>query len=274
MHYAKKTAHFMNCLLATIILSAILSCQPGTANDRIILYSEKVKDSFDIYVSTPNKMDTNKSYDVVYYCDANLKSGKKLRELLKKRAYSTKVNKTIFVGIGHIGNFHVLRRRDFILPHIQNGDTIGNSINYGQVENFYQFLKTELVPKINSTYKTNPENNSIIGHSLGGLFVFYCLFKNEPVFKSYYALSPSLWIDHYSIYNFNKLAKGNMPEKNLYFSAGGLEIMNYIKKGTNQMENFLKSRGYENLNYKYDVHVGQTHNSQVEQSLDYILKQN
>lgn len=263
----------MNCLLATVIISTIFACRTETKNDRTIFYSEKVKDSFEIYVSTPAKLDTNTSYDVVYYCDANLKSGKALRELLKRNDYKTKVDKTIFVGIGHIGNFHVLRRRDFILPRIQNGDTAGHTIDYGQVENFYQFLKTELVPKINSTYKTNPGNNSLIGHSLGGLFVFYCLFKNESLFKNYYALSPSLWIDHYGIYNFNKLTNGNMPEKNLYFSAGSLEIINHIKKGANKMERFLRSEGYKNLNYKYEVHKWQTHNSQVEESLDYILKQ-
>ena len=263
----------MKNFFTVILLSlTLLSCEQDKAN-KIIFYSDKVKDSFEIYVSTPNKIDSNKAYDVIYYCDANLKSGRKLRELITKSEYATKVNNTIFVGVGHIGDFHVLRRRDFILPQIHDGDTAGSSINYGQIENFYQFLRTELIPKINSTYKTNPANNSILGHSLGGLFVFYCLFKNETLFKNYFALSPALWIDHYNIYNFNKLERGVLSVKNLYFSAGGLEIMNHIKTGTNRMENFLNAKKYENLNYKYDIHNGETHNSQVRRSIDYILKQ-
>jgi uncharacterized protein len=260
-------------LLFMAILS--ISSQHGFAQaitTKTIIYSKEVKDSFELYVSTPNNMYLNKTYDVIYYCDANLKSGRKLRELISGNVYNIKVENTIFVGVGHIGNIHVLRRRDFILPSIADNDTAGSSINYGQIENFYQFLKTELIPKINSEYKTNQYNNSIVGHSLGGLFVFYCLFKNEPLFKNYFALSPALWIDHYSIYEFNKLTNDNSTKKNLYFSAGGLEIMNYIKKGTNRMFKFLHEKRYINLNFKYEIHKGKTHNSQVEKSLKYILK--
>jgi hypothetical protein len=189
-----------------------------------------------------------------------------LRQLISSAPYNSKVENTIFVGIGHVGNFHVLRRRDFISP------TAAGSINSGQAEHFYQFLKTELIPAINLKYKTNAENNSIIGHSLGGLFVFYCLFKNEAVFKNYYALSPSLWINNYSIYNFNNLSNENVKATHLYFSAGGLEIVNHIKKGTNQMKRFLDMKKYPNLNYQYQIHGGRTHNSQVEKSFDYLLR--
>ncbi|MBK8611849.1 MAG: alpha/beta hydrolase [Chitinophagaceae bacterium] len=261
--------HFIIFLLSCTLLSC---SQNSNSSNYSVIYSTIVKDSFEIYVSTPSNMDTTKSYDIIYYCDANLKSGKKLRELIKQDIYSAKVNNTIFVGVGHIGNFHVLRRRDFILPEFLNGDTIGSSKNYGQTENFYQFLKIELIPKINSAYKTNPNNNSILGHSLGGLFAFYCLFKNDTLFESYYALSPSLWIDNYSIYNFNSLSKESPIKRNLYFSTGSLEIFNHIKTGTNKMDAFLNKQKYQNLIFKYDIHDGKTHNSQVEKSLDYILR--
>jgi uncharacterized protein len=258
--------------IALLGLTQLLNGQSLT--EKTIIYSEKVKDSLELYISTPKKIEATKIYNVIYYCDANLKSGRKLRELIGSTAYNSKTENTIFVGVGHIGNFHILRRRDYILPTIKNGDTAGNSINYGQIENFYQFLKTELIPTINSRYRTNIENNSIVGHSLGGLFAFYCLFKNEPLFKNHFALSPALWIDHYGIYNFNKLTTENTIIKNLYFSSGGLEIMNHIKKGTNRMEKFLVEKKYQNLKYKYQIHLSKTHNSQVQKSLEYILQLN
>ncbi len=253
----------------------LVSCgQKISAPPTSVIYSAKVKDSFEIYINAPQKIDSNNQLSVFYYMDANLKSGKKLRELIAKPEFSGKVDKTIFVGIGHIGNFHVLRRRDFILPEINNGDTAGASRDYGQIENFYQFLKTELMPMIDSTYKTSAGNNSILGHSLGGLFAFYCLFKNDTIFKNYYALSPSLWIDNYSIYKFNRLAQKDLCNKYLYFSSGSLEIFNRIKAGTNEMNLFLQKQNYPGLSYKYDIHGGKTHNSQVESSLKFILKQN
>jgi uncharacterized protein len=235
------------------------------------LYATAVKDSFEIYITTPTPISSSKTYDVVYYCDANLKSGNKLREMVDDSAYTERVGRTIFVGIGHIGNYHVLRRRDYILPFIKGTDTAGKSANYGQIENFYRFLTTELMPRINGMYKTDPTNNTILGHSLGGLCAFYCLFKNESHFKNYYALSPALWIDKYSVYRFNQLG-GTMPQRNLYFSAGGQETLNHIKKGTTAMEAFLQQQQYPGLQFRYAVHEGQTHNSQVAHSVHDILR--
>lgn len=264
----------MKSFCSALLLSfTLLSCgQRISTPPTAVIYSAIVKDSFEIYITLPSKIDTTKQFSVFYYVDANLKSGKKLRELITKPEFSNKVSKTIFVGIGHIGDFHVLRRRDFILPTINNGDTAGLSSTYGQIENFYQFLKTELMPMINSSYNTDPNNNSILGHSLGGLFAFYCLFKNDTLFKNIYALSPSLWVDNYVIYKFNRLTQDSRNKKNLYFSCGGLEIFNRIKTGTNEMKLFLQKQNYPDLSYKYEIHSGKTHNSQVESSLDIILK--
>jgi hypothetical protein len=128
------------------------------------------------------------------------------------------------------------------------------------------------MPDINARYKTNTANNSIAGHSLGGLFAFYCLFKNDTVFKNYYALSPALWIEHYSIYKFNSLKTDGHFSRNLYFSTGGLELVNHIRTGTNRMNRLLTRKKYPNLQVEYQIHKGKTHNSQVEQSLEYMLR--
>ncbi|HEU4472830.1 MAG TPA: alpha/beta hydrolase-fold protein [Flavisolibacter sp.] len=235
------------------------------------VYSEIVKDSFELYISTPASYDSTRPYGVVYYCDANLKSGKLLREMIKEDQYASMVSKTIFVGVGHIGDYHVLRRRDFIFSSIKGRDTANTGQGYGQTERFYRFLKEELIPMIDVTYRTNRENNSIVGHSLGGLFVFYCLFKNDSLFRNFLALSPSLWVDHYGIFSFDKLASSLTTPKRLYFSAGGLEVLNRIKRGADDMANYLDAKNYSNLTYRYQVHKGETHNSQVEHSWKYLL---
>ncbi len=259
-----------------IIIAAIFSLAQnliGQVNTtKTVIYSQKVKDSFELFVSTPKNWTADKIYNVVYYCDANLKSGNKLRQMLAAEKYQNKVEHTIFVGFGHIGKTRVLRRRDFIPPLIKNGNTLPRSKNYGQTEAFYQFLKTELIPTINAKYKTNPENNSIVGHSLGGLFAFYCLFKNEQLFKNHFALSPALWIEHYIIYKFNQITIDNPNYRYLYFSTGGWEQINRIKKGTNKMQSFLAHKQYKNLDFVYQIQKGKTHNSQVEPCLYFILQ--
>ena len=91
-----------------------------------IMYSQYVQDSFEIYISTPPSFTSNSSYNIVYYCDANLKSGHHLQSLISTDQYNKSLGQVIFVGIGHIGDYHVLRRRDFILPEINGKDTIGS----------------------------------------------------------------------------------------------------------------------------------------------------
>ena len=236
-------------------------------------YSRNVGDSFEIYISLPKIFDSNNIYNVVYYCDANLKSGKHLRDLLDEGNYPDRLNNIIFVGIGHIGNYHVLRRRDFILPTINGKDTLGLDAQYGQTQKFYSFLRNELIPVINSRFRTNADSNSIIGHSLGGLFVFYCLFKSDGLFAKYFALSPALWIDNYSIYKFNRIDSGFNRKKYLYFAAGSRETLNRILKGTNNVKQFLDQKHYKNLIYDYDVWSGETHNSEVPLALEKMLQQ-
>ena len=238
-----------------------------------IEYSKNVADSFEIYISVPPSFNAKATYNIVYYCDANLKSGTYLRKLLSTTEYNQHLDNKIFVGIGHIGNYHVLRRRDFILPTINGKDTVGRDKNYGQTEKFYSYLKEELIPSVNVKFKTNADSNSIIGHSLGGLFVFYCLFKADNLFAKYFALSPALWIDNYSIYKFNKIS-GSLPAKKyLYFVSGSEETINKILSGTEDVKLFLDKKKYINLIYEYDVLQSETHNSEVPISLNKILRE-
>lgn len=236
-------------------------------------YSKSVGDSFEIYISLPSSYNLKDRYNVVYYCDANLKSGKYLRQFISTAQFNDILNNVIFVGIGHIGNYHILRRRDFILPCINGTDAIGQNKNYGQTENFYLYLKDELIPYINLHLKTNADSNSIIGHSLGGLFAFYCLFKADTLFSKYFALSPALWIDKYSIYTFNTIDTGFTSRKYLYFASGSKENLNKILKGTNDIKQFFDKSKYTNLTYDYDIWKGETHDSEVHLSLEKILKE-
>ena len=258
--------HFLFYLLFLSLASAYGQFDTKTK----VEYSKSVADSFEIYISLPPGYNSNETYNVVYYCDANLKSGKHLRELISTNQYNNLQN-SIFVGIGHIGNYHVLRRRDFILPTIKGNDTVGRDKNYGQTEKFYSYLKSELIPSINSKFKTNIDSNSILGHSLGGLFAFYCLFKSDNLFAKYFALSPALWVDKYSVYKFNHIQTGFSKRKYLYFAAGSGETINKILNGTNEAKEFLDKKQYGNLTYDYDVWKDKKHNSEVPLSLEKIL---
>jgi predicted alpha/beta superfamily hydrolase len=68
----------------------------------------------------------------------------------------------------------------------------GNWPTSGGAETFHRFLSDELVPYIDSSYRTHPFR-ILVGHSLGGLFAVETLSRTPALFQATIALSPSLY---------------------------------------------------------------------------------
>lgn len=60
--------------------------------------------------------------------------------------------------------------------------------------NFLTFLKSELIPRIDSSYRTDPYR-VLVGHSFGGITALYALYTTPETFNAYVAIDPSLWWD-------------------------------------------------------------------------------
>jgi predicted alpha/beta superfamily hydrolase len=238
-------------------------------------HSKLVKDSFDIYISLPDNYDsTNTNYPVLYYMDANLKSGKGFRQALLDYRNNGKQINAIAIGIGHFRNYRELRRRDLITPFVKSGDSlVSDEDNFGHCEEFYQFLQQELIPHIEKNYRCDSSNRSILGHSLGGLFAFYCLFKKEHIFRNHVALSPALWINYGNIYDFEKKYYAHSKSLNarLWLCTGTRETLNKILDGGRDMKAHLDKRKYEQLDFRYKEFEGETHNSEVPKAFEMIL---
>lgn len=231
-----------------------------------------VKDSFDIYVTIPANYDSgNQTFPVIFYMDANLKSGKTLRSIINEFANNHQPQNAVFVGVGHTGSYRILRRRDFISPGIDSSLT-NTDKNYGHSDNFYAFLKNELIPYVEKNYKVNHQR-SLIGHSLSGLFTIYSLFKKDRLFTNYVALSPSLWVDRRRIYEFEKQYRKDSISlhANLYLCSGTKEKLNYILNGNRDMKTYLEKQPYTGLKLHYYEFEGETHNSEVPVALKEIL---
>ncbi|MFI7940128.1 alpha/beta hydrolase-fold protein, partial [Acinetobacter baumannii] len=52
-----------------------------------------------------------------------------------------------------------------------------------------------LKPEIAKQFPINSQQQSLYGHSFGGLFVLYHFFQKPTAFQRYFAASPSLWFD-------------------------------------------------------------------------------
>ena len=61
--------------------------------------------------------------------------------------------------------------------------------------NFLKFIKSELIPHIDSTMRTDPYR-ILVGHSLGGITAIDALYTMPETFNAYVAIDPSLWWDN------------------------------------------------------------------------------
>lgn len=236
------------------------------------MYSKNVNDSFDIFITKADSLNPNVKYHAFYYLDAEINSGKLLRQMLGKPEYKNLLDSNIFIGIGQKGDYHSLRRRDFVVPLLENGMERDTSKYFGQSARFYSFLKYELMPLMNTKFLLNKNGNSIFGHSFGGLFVVYCLFKNDSLFNHYYALSPSLWVNNKAIYQYDNLQVDSSKKISLFLSAGSFETINLIKGGTDSLCHYLLLKKNNNLTVEYKIYQGASHNSQVVHSINDIFK--
>jgi uncharacterized protein len=271
-------------LVVLIVVGVLTSCAGklsqdviDTKTDHFTWHSKYVKDSFDIYVSLPDNYANNDSaFHTIYYMDANLKSGKTYRNKIYSYRQQQQPFNAISVGVGHFGNYRELRRRDLVTPFVKaaNDSLVSDEANFGHCEAFYQFLQYELLPFIEKKYRCNKER-SFVGHSLGGLFAFYCLFKKDHLFKNHVALSPALWINYSNIYEFEKkyYAQSDTLNATLYLCTGTQERLNKILEGGRAMKDYLEKRKYAGLNFVYREFEGESHNSEVPKAFDMILPQ-
>lgn len=102
----------------------------------------------------------------------------------------------------------------------------------GGGEKFTLFLEKELIPHIESTYRTDPYR-MFVGHSLGGLTVMNTLINHPTLFNSYVAIDPSIWWDKQSLLKQAEtiLAQQSFAGKKLFYAAA-----NTMEKGMDTLK--------------------------------------
>jgi predicted alpha/beta superfamily hydrolase len=99
----------------------------------------------------------------------------------------------------------------------------------GGAEKFYDFLREELLPFIESEYRAETRNRGLMGYSLGGLFACYTLFKDPKIFERVFIGSPFLRWDDDIVFKFYEESKFKALHDpvTVYLSVGELETQTF-----------------------------------------------
>ncbi len=170
-------------LLFLIVFSSILNAQ---RIDSLRIHSEVMGQDRKMLIYTPWEYNhkPGSKMEVIYVFDS------------QARQYFDCVHSTLaFLNNSEfpmivVGIVSEERNKDF-LPKNEFPETYKHYEGYlGNADKFLKFLSTELIPYIDSTYRTLPKRVAV-GHSNGATFLMYCLTQEPDLFDAFIAISPN-----------------------------------------------------------------------------------
>jgi uncharacterized protein len=266
----KRKNNHVARILAIALWLFFLACKGYRAlpaGEVFPIHSASTGDDYIIRLIKPADFKATKNYRIVYSADGEIGLGHYLRGTDPDWKADIPSN-CIIVTIGHEGDWHKKRMRDFI-PSDAGGykDSL-----FGHADKFYLFLKTELFPFINKKIP-NQQDRAFIGHSFSGLFCLYAALQDEKLFDQYFAISPSVWANHGELLKIeNQFALNNKPvNATIHIYAGGLEIFNKVLSSSWEFYNNIHARNYPGLAISFEVIRYANHFSIRKPAIDKIL---
>lgn len=201
---------FLPCcfLLSSLISCAALAQSPIQNQSKIVfqnnqaqfqIKSKNTGHDYLIQIYKPPIAPPQHGYPVLYILDGNAIFPSAANIAQSIGAGSTKLGLAplmiVAVGYPQQKTFDVQKRAYDYTPKPSAEFQAQGKYKYGGADQFIAFLNEELKPEIAKQFPMNSQQQSIYGHSFGGLFVLYHFFQKPDAFQRYFAASPSLWFD-------------------------------------------------------------------------------
>ena len=145
---------------------------------------------FVVYLPESYRRETTRRYPVAYVLDGDSQQAQ-TAEAAATLARIGVAPEVIVVGAPPLDGEG--RQRDYTPPGMRQDIDEADSPE-GRADRFLAFLERELVPRIESGYRT-AKPRILAGNSRGGLFVVYSLIAAPDLFDARFAFSPALWRD-------------------------------------------------------------------------------
>jgi predicted alpha/beta superfamily hydrolase len=223
------------------------------------VYDEELDSTYIIHITLPPDYDKDKSYPMYMMTDGiwRLSDHAELRPLM----VNGEIEGIIMVSIGYNYGVNAEKTETRLVELVQKSDL------------FLNFITDNLAPYLGELYNINYKRSALMGHSLGGLFVYYAVFnhdkyKNEP-FNHYVIASPSFFMtNNQSNWKYGDIEKDYFKsnkklKKEIYLTVGDKEYGDILQN----VNNFLQeSKKYGITTLDYEIFDG-THSGYVKPML-------
>ena len=236
------------------------------------LHAAATGQNYDIQISLPADYarNPNARYPVLYILDGQW-DFKLMLSVQGGLTYDRWTPQIIIVGItwsGANANYDSLRAMD--LTPAATRRLPGS----GAAPQFLQFIKDQLIPFVEATYRADPRRRILMGSSFGGLFTLYALFTDPGLFAGYMAGSPAVTYagrTGFALESSYAASHHDLPAR-LYIAVGSIED---LAAPVQEFWGALRGRSYAGLKLETRVIEGERHSGNKPEAfnrgLRYIL---
>jgi predicted alpha/beta superfamily hydrolase len=213
--------------------------------------SSSIDQEFKLHVYLPaGYTDSTRVFPVVYLTDSDAYFGY-FRSLAGNLHYGNMIPEVVIVGIAYeedVQSYMRNRERDLLPAAVANHPGSGNA------EAFVEFMRDELLPFVESQYRVDPGDRTIVGMSAGATFALYVLCTSPGLFDRYVIVSPYLIYGQEILLELHDAyARGHdsLPA-HVYTAMGELEPPYALGPWNKLIEN-IDERDYADLELKREV---------------------
>ena len=238
-----------------------------------MLRSTIVNDEYELSIYLPPSYESSEQrYPTLYVLDSPMVFSSAVTGAYYQNWNSVVgVPEMIVVGIGKqmksLDEWWPIRERDYLPIAPPNNPDMG-----GQADAFLNFFDQELIPFIDTNYRTQQDDRIIWGASMGGIFVLYAMFNKTHLFHRYISTCPSFVLGGKIVFDYEQiLASESLPlEARLFVSVGTAD--HEFAPNVEAFMSALSARALPNLKFKTFLVDGLGHAPALLPSLVYGIE--